>query len=249
MLPTTLLAHPAVSPPAKRRVRRTPHPARLVRVAAPRHPLRAIGLALVLLALTGLGYLQAWPPLATVMSASMAPTINTGDMVVLKRLNGPVRPGDIAVIPVPDDARSRYGYPPVVIHRVMSIAADGQVTTKGDARPEADPFKVPSSALTSKVIAHVPAGGRALAFLSSGPGLLWLISGGVLLLGMPLLDRQRDGRRREEEASADLHAQLASLSEALEDLRVERLKEQLALQRRLEAAQRETAAVQERLLA
>src|SRR5262249_27992826 len=120
--------------------------------------------AALFVAFAGLAFLRVWPPLATVMSGSMAPTINTGDMVVLQRLDHPARVGDIVVVNVPDDARSRYGYPPVVIHRIVRIAGDGTVTTKGDARKEPDPFTVPRRAIGAHVVARVPGGGRVAAF-------------------------------------------------------------------------------------
>ena len=55
------------------------------------------------------------------------------------------------------------------------------VTTKGDAYKKADPFDVPSSALSTKVVATVPAAGRVFAFLGSTLGLLWLAGGALLL--------------------------------------------------------------------
>src|SRR4051794_2806121 len=88
--------------------------------------------ALLLLAAGALGYLRTMPPLATVASASMAPTINTGDVVVLQRLAAPAKVGDVVLIHVPDEARNRYGYPGVVIHRVKAIGADGLITSQGD---------------------------------------------------------------------------------------------------------------------
>ena len=91
MYPSTLLADPVH--PADSRARlgaRLPTRDGVTRRAArPRRPVRWrwLGVAAVLaLAIGGLGYLRTWPPLATVMSASMAPTIDTGDIVVLKRL-------------------------------------------------------------------------------------------------------------------------------------------------------------------
>src|SRR4051794_30932489 len=91
---------------------------------------------LAVLALAGFafGYLGTWPPVATVMSGSMSPTIKTGDMVVLKRIHSLPKVGDIIAVPVPEAARSRYGSPPIVTHRVVRVAPDGAITTKGDAR-------------------------------------------------------------------------------------------------------------------
>jgi signal peptidase I len=167
---------------------------------------------LLVLVLGGLGFLRVWPPFAVVMSGSMAPTINTGDMVVLERLRAPARIGQIVAVNVPDATRARYGYPPVVIHRVFKITPDGQIRTKGDARPQPDPFTVPRSSVDRTVIAHIPSGGRVLAFIHSTPGLLWLAFGGLLLFGLPVLERQRDARHRDTEATANLHDQLAAVT-------------------------------------
>src|SRR4051794_9417079 len=120
MSPTVLLADPAL------RLAGVPAPTHRVERAAPAlHPRGIVACTLLVVAFGMFGYLRTWPPLATVMSASMAPTINTGDVVVLGRLGRPARVGDVAVIHVPDDARSRYGYPDVVTHRVVAIAPDG----------------------------------------------------------------------------------------------------------------------------
>ena len=126
----------------------------------------------------------------------MAPTINTGDIVVLKRLDAPAAIGQVVMVRVPDDARARFGYPPVVIHRVVAIAPDGTVTTKGDAKEEIDPFTVPRSAIDTRVLTHIPAAGQAFGFLSSTLGLLWLAGGAALFFGLPLLERYRESQRR-----------------------------------------------------
>jgi signal peptidase I len=165
----------------------------------------------------GLGYVRMWPPLATVMSASMAPTINTGDMVVYQRLDRPARVGDVVKVDVPDEARSRFGYPSVVIHRVVKIAPDGMVTTKGDARKAADPFTVPATALDTRVVTHLPAAGQALAYFSSPLGKLWLISGAVMFFGMPLLERYRRGQgsRNDRDRALDEALQAAASAQTL----------------------------------
>ena len=124
-------------------------------------------------------------------------------------------------ISVPEDIRTRYGYPPVIIHRVVKIDADDVVTTKGDAYKKPDPFDVPRSALTTKVVATVPAAGRLLAFLGSGLGLLWLVGGGLLFVGMPLLERYRDSQRREFGDRESLHSVLKSVTDELARLRTE----------------------------
>src|SRR4051794_7253391 len=175
--------------------------------------------ALAMLVAGALGYLRTWPPLATVMSASMSPTINTGDMVILRRPGRPARVGDVVMVQVPDDARTRYGYPPVVIHRVVTVKRDGRLTTKGDARHEPDPFTVPRGAVTTSVVAHLPAAGRALGFFGSGLGLLWLASGGALFLAMPLVERYRDSQHRGEQGREALDDALRATVTSQAELR------------------------------
>jgi signal peptidase I len=235
MPPTFLLADPALAV-VRTRVHALPRQQRT------RAGLKARWIVLATFALAvagGLGFLGTWPPLATVMSASMAPTIDTGDMVVLQRLGAPAQVGDVVSIPVPEDVRSRYGYPPVVIHRVVAIAPDGTVTTQGDAHEKPDPFTVQRATLTTKVVATVPAAGQALGFLGSGLGLVWLLSGGALFIAMPLVERYRASQRRGE----DLHDGLRSVTEELIALRAEREEERRAH----DAALREAAAAQAQL--
>jgi signal peptidase I len=255
MQPTTLLADPALRFTQARR----PAPERTAgarRLAAPSRRMRPrvrislgwLPLAVVITVLVGgLCFLRVWPPLATVMSASMAPTIDTGDMVLLKKLGRPAQIGDVVVVNVPDTARSRYGYPPVVIHRVVRIARDGTVTTKGDAKKEPDPFTVPRRVLTIKVVGHIPAGGQVFAFFSSTLGLLWLAGGVLLFFGMPLLDRQRDARIREEHDAATMHASLETITAEITALRSEKFEGRGDLERALADAKRQAAASQEQL--
>ena len=140
-------AHPARSRRVVRGGRKTRYVARERRSAPRGRRLRWSWLAaavVIAAAIGGLSYLRVWPPLATVMSASMSPTIKTGDIVVLKKLRGPAKIGDIVAISVPENIRTRYGYPPVIIHRIVKIDADDVVTTKGDAYEKPDPFDVPA---------------------------------------------------------------------------------------------------------
>jgi signal peptidase I len=235
MPPTVLLADPVVRLAGARlgvRGRRG------ARIAANRRVSRGwLALAAVLaVAFVGMGYLGTWPPLATVMSASMEPTIKTGDIVVLKKLDRAPRVGDVVAVSVPPSIRTRFGYPPVIIHRIIGIDADGVVTTKGDAFKDPDPFDVPSSALDTTVVATLPAAGRVFAFLGSTLGLLWLAGGALLLIGMPLLDRYRDGQRRGLDERDEVCTVLQAVTEELTVLRAERLEEREQLLQQIERA-------------
>ena len=144
----------------------------------------------------------------------MAPTINTGDIVVLQRLHAPAQVGDIALIHVPDAARKRYGYPDVVIHRVKAIAPDGTVTSQGDAREEEDPFTVPLEMLTTRVVAHLPAAGKLMGYFTSPLGLIWLTSGLGLLFGAPLVERRRHDQDAREDRSRALEEAIQATANA-----------------------------------
>lgn len=196
----------APAPAARRRMRS------FLRWLGPRRLAAVFGLAAIGFAV---GYLGTWPPLATVMSGSMAPTIDTGDVVVLKRLDRAPRRGDVIALSVPDEARSRFGYPPKVVHRIVGIGGDGRITTKGDARERPDPFTVPSSAVRSHVVLTLPAAGRIFAFLVSPLGLIWLAGGVVLLFALPLIERQRDARGAEQERLDGLREELRRVHEEL----------------------------------
>ena len=208
---------PVVAPAAERAEPSAPRRGLVARVGAGRLVLVVLAVAIA----GGAGYLRAWPPLATVMSGSMSPTIDTGDVVVMKRIDGAPRVGDVIAVTVPDEARSRYGYPPEVIHRVIRVAPDGRITTKGDARRQPDPFTVRREAVDTRVVATVPAAGRALAFLTSTLGLVWLGMGALLLIVLPLFDRQRELQQAEQEGIEELGTDLQAVLEEVVYLRAQ----------------------------
>jgi signal peptidase I len=242
MVSPTALLHDGVPLAARRPVRRergVGGQRRLrLRAVSGRLVGRIVVLTLLFCVGTGLGYLRSWPPLATVMSASMSPTIDTGDMVVMRRLTSQPRVGDVVAVSVPEQARGRYGYPPEVVHRVVRVAPDGTITTKGDARDKPDPFTVRRSAVRAEVVAIVPGGGRVLAFLTSPLGLVWLGSGILMLIFMPLVERRHEAHEAEAAGVDDLRADLDTV-----------LDEVLRLQLAVAAEAQARAALDERLMA
>lgn len=165
--------------------------------------------ALVVGALGGLAWLGTWPPMTTVESDSMRPTLDTGDLLLLREV-GEVEVGDVVVVPVPAPLQAERGYPARLAHRVVAVE-DGRVTTQGDQHEHPDPFTVPVEAVGQRAVAAVPFAGYALAFLRSPVGMIWLL-GGLVLLAV----RQR--RPDDESApatAADLQALRADLAELL----------------------------------
>lgn len=119
---------------------------------------------LVVALLVALALLRTWPPLNVVMSGSMEPAIETGDVVVMKRLSEPAEVGDIVAVHPPQEIQQRLNYPDTVIHRIVKITPDGTVYTKGDARKQRDPFTVPLDEIRSHVVATIPNVGQIVAF-------------------------------------------------------------------------------------
>jgi len=88
-------------------------------------------------------------PVVAVVSDSMVPTLNRGDLIVAE--GGPVEVGDIIIYSGPRN------YP--IIHRVIDIKTDGLVTgfvTKGDNNNAEDPWLVKPNQVHGKVLTDIP---------------------------------------------------------------------------------------------
>jgi signal peptidase len=86
---------------------------------------------------------------------SMAPALNRGDFVVVRRGGAGVRTGDIALV-------NKDGWPAGILHRVGAVYVDGSMALQGDANPVPDAEPVPASRLQGVAIAVIPFG-RAIA--------------------------------------------------------------------------------------
>lgn len=139
----------------------------------------------------GLLFLRAWPPIVVVMSSSMEPAIDTGAIVLMRHIDDSPKVGDVVTVPVPAEAQAD-GYPPEVMHRVIEITEDGLVRTQGDNLDKPDPFAVPVSSVTKRVVTVIPGAGEMIAFLFSPYGLLWMAAGVLMLVVMPFFDGQRE---------------------------------------------------------
>ena len=149
------------------------------------------GIALLFLASIPAGYREM-----TVMSGSMEPTLDVGD-VVLERHASPtdVRIGDIVTFRDPDDDSV------LITHRIRSIRIhDGvaDVITKGDANNTVERWSIPTSGTVGVVRADVPRVGFALAWAATRTGRIALVAIPGVLLGLLELMRIWRPRRDEE---------------------------------------------------
>ncbi|TKJ20118.1 signal peptidase I [Blastococcus sp. CCUG 61487] len=114
----------------------------------------------------------------SVLSGSMAPALEVGDLVV-KRLVSPTELAAGDVVTYRDPARNRY-----VTHRVQSIVWRGDladVITRGDANEVGEEWSVPAEGTVGLVVLRVPAAGYVLAGLGTTVGQLVL---GAVALGL-----------------------------------------------------------------
>jgi len=132
-----------------------------------------------------------------VASPSMEPSLGVGDVVVVRQQAAmDLRPGQVVVLPVPDEGGAMY------VHRITNVRLDdGQVfvTTKGDANPAPDPWELRiDSADVPLVVGQIPMPGVLAG--SSGAGLTQLLVALLLaVIAAPLVTsvirRMRVGSR------------------------------------------------------
>lgn len=100
-----------------------------------------------------------------VRSGSMEPTIATGSMILVKRIEAPeIRVGDILAVERSDHTR--------VTHRVVAVQPRGEaaeLTMKGDANEDADPIPV-TVRHAYRLVWQVPTVGRTIAWLATAQG-------------------------------------------------------------------------------
>ena len=113
----------------------------------------------------------------TVMSGSMRPGIQPGDLAVLQKVDSSaLHVGDVIAYAPPDDAS---GLP--VMHRIvtLSVVSDGVlVTTKGDANNVSDRGPVRLDATAYRAVAMVP----FLGWLEQLRLWIWLLIAAILLV-------------------------------------------------------------------
>jgi len=113
-------------------------------------------------------------------SGSMAPLLNTGDMVVTRPVvPEAVKVGDIIIFRSVDKRAN------LISHRVIAVEHNSPLSfrTKGDANENPDPFVVPAANLVGELAFHASLLGYAVLFLQTKSGLLAsLVIPGVVII-------------------------------------------------------------------
>ena len=111
-----------------------------------------------------------------VLSDSMSPKINVGDLVVSANWQTPLQ-GDVAIYHQRNLAGSIQQD---VVHRVVTISEQGEYQFKGDNNASIDALSVPKSDIVGTIFLKVPAIGSLLN--AAGIFSLILLIGGIYLL-------------------------------------------------------------------
>lgn len=105
--------------------------------------------------------------LAVVVSDSMRPTLEKGDLVLIQTISKKPEEGDVILFSgfIELDQERRE----TVIHRVYKVNKDGSVLTKGDAMPRVDPWVVPPEKIIGKAVVIL---GHPVVIKHVGEGLI-----------------------------------------------------------------------------
>lgn len=126
-------------------------------------------------------------PVLTVLTGSMQPEVNAGDVVIESRI-APLdaKVGDIVTFRDPEHQER------LITHRVRRVQPDGgQVgfTTKGDANNAVETWRIARDGTIGRVEFRLPKLGYPLAWISGGPTRLLLLVVPAVLLGLLELRR------------------------------------------------------------
>ena len=141
-----------------------------------------------------------------VLTDSMYPTIQSGDLVIVKSLDAAdVREGDIISFFDPDGNGTS-----VVTHRVVTVHQDAELsfTTKGDGNNTEDISPVPAANLVGRYQTRIKGAGNVAMFLQTTPGLIVCVALPLILLVLYEMLRRR---KYDKAKDADTQALLAEL--------------------------------------
>jgi signal peptidase I len=131
----------------------------------------------------------------TVLSGSMSPALDTGDMVVVTSVAPTeLKVGDIIVFNSP----IANG---LVCHRIIDVKQDSELVfqTKGDNNEDPDPFLVPSVNVVGKVQVDIPSMGYVVQYLRGPFGLLLILSLLLAVIFIPDKDAAKQSKNMEND--------------------------------------------------
>ena len=140
--------------------------------------------------------LRAESPLMVVSSGSMIPTLNVGDIIIVRGVDPrTVTVGTIIIF------HSPYEYDMPIVHRVIAVDNQGNAIffeTKGDNNPTPDGWRVQAGNLIGIYVARIPYVGL-LSLELRGPLGIALI---ILLIALIIAIEYNESRRASKRASS-----------------------------------------------
>jgi signal peptidase I len=137
----------------------------------------------------------------TVLTGSMRPVIQPGDMVVDEQIRGDqIRIGDIITFQEPHGDRT-------ITHRVRKVSiSEGQarVTTRGDANDKPEKWQIPVAGSVGRVVYQVPKIGYPVTWSHTRNGRLALVSIPALILALWAMVRIWRSKDDEEPEGGEL---------------------------------------------
>lgn len=150
-----------------------------------------VGAALALAAVVGWLALHGGGAF-TVLSSSMAPSFQAGDLVLIEQIDPrAATAGDVIAFPSPTDGRT-------IVHRAQRVTADGArvaFVTRGDANDRSERWAVPADGTVGRVRWVIPRVGHVTRFAASPAGWLLLVAVPGGLLAVMEVRRLRAGGR------------------------------------------------------
>jgi len=143
-------------------------------------------------------------PVLVVVSGSMVPTLERGDLIVVRGVDpGEITVGTIIVFHSPRD------YETLIVHRVYGLEQkDDEIyfSTKGDYNPRPDDWMIPENYVVGVFIARIPYVGVIVMRLREPFGISVIV---ILILVLVIYMFIEAGAKQRKEKSAELQEKLA----------------------------------------
>lgn len=133
-----------------------------------------------------------------VLTGSMSPAIEAGDIIVTKTVDlRDLKEGDIITF--------RVGYKTLITHRIVRVNYDGSFVTKGDANNTEDiDLKIYKTNIIGKYFFKIPRGGYILRFIQSPAGLIiFILIPTTILIWGEIRSYNKEFKKQEEEMKQD----------------------------------------------
>jgi signal peptidase I len=163
-----------------------------------------LGLTASSLAYVATGYLLGWRAL-TVVSGSMEPALNVGDVVVARQIPaGHAQPGQVVTFSDPSRAKK------LITHRVRSVSVVGDTArfvTRGDANTGVERWSIAADGTVGLVERRVPKIGYVAVYARTRIGMLALLLPLLVIAALELVALWRPPKPVRAEQSPVLPAE------------------------------------------